>query len=83
MTFVGQVNTTGDELTVKVAEQVLFASQELVTVNVTVFVPPHAGGAPLLLLLIAALHPPLKLTVVNQVANFESMVDCDWQAVSV
>ena len=54
--------------TVKVALQVLGLSQELVTVKVTVLEPPQANGAPVLLLDKAALHPPVKLAVVSQVA---------------
>jgi hypothetical protein len=73
----GHVNTTADAaVTVKVAEQVLGPSQALVTVNTTVRDPPQAGGAPVLLLDIAALHPPEKLAVASQVANFELMLAC-------
>jgi hypothetical protein len=73
VTFTGQVSTTGELNTVNVAEQVFGGSHELVTVNVTVTVPPQAGGAPLLLLEIAALQPPLNVAVFNQVVNFESI----------
>jgi hypothetical protein len=74
VTLEGQVNTTaGAVVTANVAEHVLFGSHELVTVNVTVAVPPHAGGATVLLFEIAALHPPLKVAVVSQVANLESI----------
>ena len=68
--------TNGAAATLNVAEHVLLASQVLVTVNVTVFVPPQAEGAPLLLLDIVALQPPLNETVVNQVANLESIAAC-------
>lgn len=34
----------------------------LVTVNVTVLLPPQAEGAPGLLLVNTALHPPVKVT---------------------
>jgi hypothetical protein len=66
--FVGQLSTTAGALvTVKEAEQVTGAEQVLVTVHVTVVEPPQAEGAPALLLEIAALQPPEKLTVVNHV----------------
>ena len=64
-------------MTVNVAVQVFGTSHELVTVKVTVLTPPHASGAPLLLLLKAALQPPEKLTVVSQLANLASMTACD------
>ena len=73
----GQVTLTGGAgLTVKVALHVLGTSQELVTVKVTVLLPPQKLGAPLLSLLMVALHPPLKLTVFSQVANLVSI--CAW-----
>jgi hypothetical protein len=70
----GQVTVTfeGAE-TVNVAEQVLLASQLLVTVKVTVLVPPHAGGAPLLLFDIVALQPPVNEAVANHAENLESI----------
>jgi hypothetical protein len=69
-----QVKTTaGAAVTVKVAEHVLFGSQELVTVNVTVFVPPHAGGAPVLLFEMVALHPPVNVADANHAVNFASI----------
>jgi hypothetical protein len=41
-----QVKVTGVAgVTVKVALQVLFASQELLTIHVIVVLPPQAGGA--------------------------------------
>jgi hypothetical protein len=84
VTFAGQVSVTvGAAVTVNVAVHVFGASQELVTVNVTVATPPQAGGAPELLFEIAALQPPEKLTVVNHAANFVSIADCVWQAASV
>jgi hypothetical protein len=60
-------------VTANVAEHVLFGSQELVTVNVTVLVPPQAIGAPVLLFEMVALHPPVKVAVANHVANFASI----------
>ena len=61
-------------VTVKVAEQVTLAPQVLVTVQVTVVVPPQARGAPALLFVILAPQPPLKVVVANQVAKAASMV---------
>ena len=63
-------------VTVKVAEQVTLAPQVLVTVQVTVVVPPQAFGATGVagLVVIAALQPPLKVVVANQLANAASMV---------
>jgi hypothetical protein len=84
VTLAGQVKVTaGAAVTVNVAEQVLGPSQELVTVNVTVVVPPHAGGAPELLLEMAALQPPENVTVASHAANLESMAAWVWQAASV
>ncbi len=61
--------------TAKVALQVLLASQVLVTVNVTVAVPPvHASGAPVLLLLNTALQPPEKVAVANHLLNLAFIV---------
>jgi hypothetical protein len=59
--LVGHVKTTGDApVTAKVALQVLLASHELVTVKVTVAVPPvHAFGAPVLLFVKTASQPPV------------------------
>jgi hypothetical protein len=72
--LIGQVRfTAGGFDTVKVAEQVTGASQELVTVKTTVVDPPQAFGAPVLLLLKVALHPPLVLTVFNQALNLLSI----------
>ena len=74
VTLEGQFITAGvAAVTVKVAVQVLLASQELVTVKVTVFEPPQAAGAPVLLLDNTPLQPPVKLAVANQVANFASI----------
>lgn len=78
-----QVKVTGELNTVNVAEHVFGDSQELVTVNVTVAVPPHAEGAAELLLEIEALHPPEKETVASHALNLESITDCAWQAASV
>jgi hypothetical protein len=84
VTLAGHVKVTaGAAVTVNVAVHVLGPSQELVTVNVTVAVPPQAGGAPLLLFEMAALHPPLKVAVANHAANFASIAACVWQAASV
>jgi ATP-dependent protease HslVU (ClpYQ) peptidase subunit len=81
----GQVNVTlGALFTVNVAEQVLFASQELVTVQVTVLLPPHAAG-PVVPPLCerAALQPPLLLTVPNQVTKASSTCAWVWQAATL
>ena len=73
----GQVNTTaGAVVTVKEALHVLVGSHELVTVNVTVFVPPQNGGAPVLLLYNDGSHPPLVLTVASHAAYCASTADC-------
>lgn len=69
--------------TVNVAEQVLLGSQVLVTVKVTVTVPPQAGGAPVLLFDMAALHPPENVAVANHAVNFELIAACVWQEASV
>lgn len=75
--LVAQFKTTvGALVTVKDAEQVTGDSQEEVTVQVTVFDPPHAKGAPELLLEMLVLHPPEKLTVVSHVAYAASMAAC-------
>jgi hypothetical protein len=67
--FCGHVRVTSDSLvTVKLAAQVL-VSQVLVTVNVTVVVPPQDGGAsPPLLVTEPRLHPPLAVAVRSQAA---------------
>ena len=67
----------------KAAGQVTGASQSLVTVKVTVAVPPQAGGAPLLLFDKMALQPPLNVTSCSQAANAASISACVWQASSV
>jgi len=61
LTTVGQV-IVGDVMspvTVKVAEHVAGASQSLVTVQVTVVVPPHESGATVELLVSSTPHPPV------------------------
>lgn len=60
----------GAAVTVNTALHVFGASQLLVAVNVTVVEPPHAGGAPPLLLLNPTLQPPVVLTEFSQFANF-------------
>ncbi|MBV6471751.1 MAG: hypothetical protein JPMHGGIA_00001 [Saprospiraceae bacterium] len=65
--------TAGASVTVNTAAQVTLGSHEEVTVQVTVVDPPQAGGAVPALLVIVALQPPEKLTVVNQVAKAASM----------
>ena len=59
-----------DDGTVNVAEHVVLnGAQLLLYVKTTVVVPPHAKGAPVLLLLNAPLHPPLALAVASHVVN--------------
>jgi hypothetical protein len=62
---------------VNVALHVLAPSQLLVAVKVTVLEPPQASGAPLLLLLMPVLHPPLALAVASHAANAASTSVCD------
>ena len=72
----GQVNrTAGAVVTVKEALHVLFGSHELLTVNVTVFVPPQNDGAPVLLFDNDELHPPVVLTVASHAAYCALTVD--------
>jgi hypothetical protein len=82
--FTGQVSTTGDALTVKVRVQVAVAPQLLVTLKVTVLLPPQAdGAAPTLSLESTALQPPVKVAEASQLAYLVSMAACVWQAASV
>lgn len=82
--LVGQFKlTTGAAVTVKVRVQVTGGWQSLVTVKVTVEVPPQAAGAPVLLLVRTALQPPVDEAVASQVAYFVSISACVWQAASV
>ena len=72
--MVGQLNTTaGAEVTVNVAIQVAATPQVEVAVNVTDATPPHAFGAPLLLFVKLALHPPVKEAVANHVVKAASI----------
>lgn len=65
--FVAQlIETVGAAVTVNTAEQVISDAQVEVTVQVTVFEPPHASGAEPPLLLMEALQPPVKLALANQ-----------------
>jgi hypothetical protein len=67
----------GGAVTVKLALQVVVVGvQLLVYVKVTIFVPPHARGAPVLLLLNAPLHPPLELAVASHAVNSASTAAC-------
>ncbi len=64
-----QVRVTGvAAVTVNVALQVLVTSHVEVTVQVTVFDPPQAEGAPVELLVIWALQPPVKEAVASHAA---------------
>ena len=77
----GQVKTTaGAAVTVNVAWQVTGASQLLVTVKVTVLLPPQAGGAPVLLFVKILLQPPLNEAVASQFVNAKLIAACVWQA---
>ena len=64
--------------TVKLAwQKVVNGAQVLLYVNVTVVDPPHASGAPVLLLVSIPLQPPDPLAVASQVANAALMAACD------
>ena len=80
----GQVKTTGTGFdTVNVEAQVVVnGGHELVYVQVTVLEPPHAEGAPVLLLVSEGLHPPLAITEASQIVYLPSMAACVWQAAS-
>ena len=64
------IGTTGGAIvTVNVALQVVtFGGQVLVTVQVTVLLPPHAAGAVPPSLLMDELHPPVNVVVANHAA---------------
>lgn len=82
--FVGQVRVaTGAVSTENEAEQLTGASQSLSTVNVTVVLPPQAGGAPELSFIKVGLQPPLVPTEASQAENLELMAACVWHAASV
>ncbi len=51
--------------------------------KVTVVLPPVAGGAPVLLLEITPLQPPLPLTVPSHVAKAAFICACVWPNGSV
>jgi len=64
----GQVKTkAGAVVTVNVAEHVFGPSHELVTVNVTVAVPPPAAGATVLLYDNTPQQPQVKVELASQV----------------
>jgi len=67
----GQTNdTAGGGDTVKLAlHVVVVGAQLLVYVKVTVVVPPQLLGAPVLLLLLAPLQPPLEVADASHAAN--------------
>ena len=83
--MVGQVRTTGGaEATVNVAWHVVVNGvQLLLYVNITVVEPPHAGGAPMLLLVKTPLQPPDADALANQALNAASMAVCVWHAATV
>ncbi len=79
----GQIRlTAGAAVTVNVFVQVTFAWQLLVTVKVTVAVPPQAAGGPVLLFVKTALQPPLIMALFSHALYLVLMAACDWQAVS-
>jgi len=81
----GQVtDTAGAAVTVNVSMHVTLAPQSSVAVKVTVVAPPHAAGAPVLLLLTEeALQPAEVVAVPNQVAKAALIAACVWQEASV
>jgi hypothetical protein len=72
-------------LTVNVALQISLVAQALTTVQFTVTLPPAAGGAVGISgdLANTALHPPLIVAVVSQVANLASIVAWVWPGASI
>jgi hypothetical protein len=73
--------TAGAAVTVNVALQVFAASHELVTVNVTVLLPPQAAGAdPPLLVTGPRPHPPEACAVNNHAVYAASTCACVLQA---
>src|SRR6266436_4569022 len=75
--------TVGGAVTVNVALAVTLDAHDDVAVHVTVVVPPHANGAPVLLLVTVTLHPPLFVAPPNQVLYAASTAACVWQLVAV
>ena len=75
--------TVGGAVTVNVALAVTLDAHDDVAVHVTVVVPPHANGAPVLLLVTVTLHPPLFVAPPNQVLYAASTAACVWQLVVV
>ena len=71
------VGTMVSKATVKEAEHVFGPSQVLVTVNVTVLLPPQGGKVPELSLVMLALQPPVKLADASHVLNLLSIVAFD------
>jgi hypothetical protein len=69
--LLGQVRTTvAGAVTVKLAlHVVVVGGQLLVYVKTTVVLPPQIDGAPVLLLVLNPLHPPLELAVASHEAN--------------
>jgi len=84
MSGLGQVNDGGGAaVTVKVAWQVWGDWHSELSVKVTVVEPPQKDGAPVLLLVKTALHPPEKLAVANHAANWALTAAWVWQAATV
>ncbi len=81
---VGQFNTKfGAAMTENVFVMLTgVAEQLLVAVNVTSLLPPHAAGAPVLLLDNTTPQPPVVVAEASQVAYLASIVACVWQAAS-
>ena len=70
MSLAGTCNTNGaGGVTVNVALVVIGAWHELESLNVTVTLPPHADGAPVLLLLKDALQPPFGTPGANEISS--------------
>jgi hypothetical protein len=77
VTFAAQVKlTAGAAVTVNVRVQVTGAWLLLLTVKVTVAVPPQAIGGPVLLLVKTALQPPVKVAIASQALYLVLMAAC-------
>lgn len=82
--LIGQVSTTGGGIgTVKVDVQVVGVAQAPVTVKITVRLPPHLSGAPMLLLVKTPLQPPVKVAVASHAAYAALTWSCVKQAAVV
>jgi hypothetical protein len=81
--FAGQERMTGLPGTVKVRVQVTGAWQPLVTVKTTIFEPPQAKGAPVLLFVKTALQPPETVAEASHALYAASTCACVWQSACV